>query len=270
MTREELPEQARPLFTRPVVAIHPGAGNITKQWPEAHMADLIALLIERNDVAVLLIGGEDDRDIAASILARVARPGRVASAVGAVTLRDLPRLLAACALYVGNDSGPKHIAAAMGVPTIGIHSGVVDPGEWAPMGERAVALHRNMSCSPCYLAKADDCPRGLACIRLLEPALVHRMAETFLARPVGPAAPRAAMPVLATPVLAMISEGVRPEAVSPNGPVANGTIHDVSLSDAVLSRAGGLGIAAGVAAPAPSMAIGQPRRTRRVQIMEGE
>ena len=261
MTREELPEQARPLFTRPVVAIHPGAGNITKQWPEAHMADLIALLIERNDVAVLLIGGEDDRDIAASILERVARsgrvaPGRIASAVGAVTLRDLPRLLAACALYVGNDSGPKHIAAAMGVPTIGIHSGVVDPGEWAPMGERTVALYRNMSCSPCYLAKADDCPRGLACIRLLEPALVHRMAETFLARPVGPAASRAAVPALA------LTSGV------PRLDVTKADVPRADVPRADVPRAGLS--SSGAAAPATSLAISQPRGSRRVQIMEGE
>jgi ADP-heptose:LPS heptosyltransferase len=100
-----------------------------------------------------------------------------------VSLRELPRVLAACALFIGGNSGPKHIAAASGVPTIGIHSGVVDPGEWGPIGERAVALYRDMSCAPCFLAKPEHCPRGLACVELLEPALVHQMARMFLARP---------------------------------------------------------------------------------------
>ena len=55
-----LPEKVRALFAKPVVAIHPGAGNITKQWPQEHFAALIDLLIERNDVNILLIGGPDE------------------------------------------------------------------------------------------------------------------------------------------------------------------------------------------------------------------
>src|SRR6185312_8844286 len=128
---------------------------------------------------------------ATTIVGLVARPDRVASVAGQVPLKDLPRLLAACALFIGGNSGPKHIAAASGVPTIGIHSGVVDPGEWGPMGDRAVALYRDMSCAPCFLAKPEHCPRGLACVEALDPALVHRTARMFLARPEVPrAAPR--------------------------------------------------------------------------------
>ena len=93
-------------------------------------------------------------------------------------------LLTACALYVGNNSGPKHIAAALGVPTIGIHSGVVDAIEWGPIGKRAVAVRRNMTCSPCYIARLEDCPRSFACMRGLEPNLVQEVSEIFLARAV--------------------------------------------------------------------------------------
>src|SRR5580658_8894012 len=109
---------------------------------------------------------------------------RIASVAGVLALRDLPHLLAACALFIGCDSGPKHIAAASGVPTIGVHSGIVDPGEWGPRGERSVALYRDMSCAPCFLARPEDCSRGLACVKLLEPPLVFEMARVFLARPV--------------------------------------------------------------------------------------
>jgi ADP-heptose:LPS heptosyltransferase/GT2 family glycosyltransferase len=192
MAIDALPEQVRHLFVRPVVAIHPGSGNVMRQWPEKHIPPLIDLLIERNDVSVLLIGGRDDEEKAVSIIAQVARQDRVASVVGQVSLGALPRLLAACALFIGGNSGPKHIAAASGVPTIGIHSGVVDPGEWGPMGERAVALYRDMSCAPCFLAKPEHCPRGLACVEALDPALVHQMARMFLARP--------ERPVIATPL----------------------------------------------------------------------
>ena len=182
---DEFPEAVAALFDKPVVAIHPGAGNITKQWPEEHFSALIDLLIEKNDVNILLVGGPDEVEIADALMEAVLHPEAVASMAGQTSLVMLPRVLAACVLYIGNDSGPKHIAAAMGLPTIGIHSGVVDATEWGPVGRRAVAMQRNMTCSPCYLAVAADCPRGLACLNLLEPGDVHRLAETMLARPFG-------------------------------------------------------------------------------------
>ncbi|PPQ37663.1 glycosyltransferase family 9 protein [Rhodopila globiformis] len=184
MPLAELPRAVRALFRRRVVAVHPGAGNVTKQWPEAHFSALIDLLIERHDVAILLIGGPDETDIADRLLAQGLHPERMASMAGRTGLADLPRLLGNCVLYIGNDSGPKHIASAIGIATIGIHSGVVDPVEWGPIGVNAVALRRAMTCSPCYLANAADCPRALACLRFLEPSLVYEAASLMLARPV--------------------------------------------------------------------------------------
>jgi ADP-heptose:LPS heptosyltransferase/GT2 family glycosyltransferase len=200
MPVSELPEHARHLFARPVVAIHPGSGNVMRQWPEKHIAPLIDLLLERNDVSVLVVGGRDDEAKAEAIVARVARPDRVATVAGQTRLGDLPRLLAACALFIGGNSGPKHIAAASGVPTIGIHSGVVDPGEWGPMGPRSVALYRDMSCAPCFLAKPEHCPRNLACVEMLDPALVHRTAQMFLAKPERPASVEPMAPPAVKPV----------------------------------------------------------------------
>jgi ADP-heptose:LPS heptosyltransferase len=187
-----------------------------RQWPVKHIPPLVDLLLEQNDVAVLLVGGRDDEEKAASILRQVGRPDRIASVAGQVALIDLPRLLAACSLFIGGNSGPKHIAAASGVPTIGIHSGVVDPGEWGPIGDRAAALYRDMSCAPCFLAKPEHCPRGLACVEMLDPALVHQMAQMFLARPADLRVP-ALMPRVATPVAAAGKQR-RKIAVPPSEP----------------------------------------------------
>lgn len=182
---ETLPEPVRALFAKPVVAMHIGAGNITKTWPAEYFSALIDLLIERNGVNVMLIGGPDDREPSEALLETLLRPDAVGSVAGRAGLSELPRLLSACCLYIGNDSGPKHIAAALGIPTIGIHSGVVDAIEWGPVGRRAVALRRNMTCSPCYLARAEDCPRALACLHHLDPSVVHETATMLLARPVA-------------------------------------------------------------------------------------
>ena len=181
---EFLEDDARALFVKPVVAVHPGVGNAMRQWPAEHFASLIDLLVEKNAVNAVLIGGPEEAELASQVLDQVVHRDSVVSLVGKTRLQHLPAVLSACALYVGNNSGPKHIAAALGVPTIGIHSGVVDAVEWGPIGKRAVALQRSMTCSPCYLARQEDCSRNFACMRGLEPAIVQEVSEIFLARPV--------------------------------------------------------------------------------------
>ncbi len=62
---------SRALFVKPVVAIHPGVGNITQQWPAEHFAALIDLLIEKNGVNIVLVGGPDEVEIADEVMAQV-------------------------------------------------------------------------------------------------------------------------------------------------------------------------------------------------------
>jgi len=185
-------EMAEALFARPVVCVHTGAGAANKQWPAASFAGLIDLLVGALAVHVLIIGGPDEAAFAERVMADVRGPERVFSAIGKTTLRTLPLALLSCELYVGNDSGPKHMAASLGVPTIGIHSGSVDAGEWGPMGVSTLTLRRDMTCGPCYIAHAEDCPRALACLRGITVGEVFRACQRMLAlRPAGPDAPAA-------------------------------------------------------------------------------
>jgi ADP-heptose:LPS heptosyltransferase/GT2 family glycosyltransferase len=158
---------------KPVVCIHPGVGNVVRQWPAASFAALIDLLAARPGLNAVLIGSPDEAAIAEEIMRKVADPHRVISLVGAVSLAALPSLMRRCVLFVGNNSGPQHIAASLGMKTLGIHSGVVDAAEWAPRGAQAMAIRRRMVCSPCYLEFASDCPRDLACLTGLLPREVH-------------------------------------------------------------------------------------------------
>jgi ADP-heptose:LPS heptosyltransferase len=167
------------LLHRPLVCIHAGAGNRLKQWPVASFVALINLLAETEDVRVVLVGAPDDEPMGREIEAAVP-PGVILSLVGLATLVDLPTILRACALFVGNDSGPKHIAAALGVPTVGIHSANVDAGEWGPLGPRAVAIRRKMSCGPCYISKLEACPRNATCLTGIRPQNVYHVCRPLL------------------------------------------------------------------------------------------
>ncbi len=169
------------LYKRPVVCIHPASGTEMRQWPPENFSALIDLLIDSADINVAVIGGPDERALSEKVIAKVAGKERVISLVGRLKLAELPYFIETCALFVGNNSGPKHIAAAVGVPTVGIHSGVVDPREWGPLGEIGVAVKREMTCAPCYLARREDCHRGLACVSGLPASDVLPICQTFLA-----------------------------------------------------------------------------------------
>jgi ADP-heptose:LPS heptosyltransferase len=182
--------------TAPFVCIHPAAGSEMRQWPASHFGQLIDLLLDSGKVRVVLIGGPDERSFAEAVLANVASSirssvpsgassgasssGALVDLVGQLDLSELPSVLSRALLFIGNNSGPQHWAAALGIPTVGIHSGVVDAREWGPLGPRAVALRRRMSCSPCFIERRDDCPRQLACLTGLKPIDVFRRCRAFL------------------------------------------------------------------------------------------
>jgi ADP-heptose:LPS heptosyltransferase/GT2 family glycosyltransferase/tetratricopeptide (TPR) repeat protein/SAM-dependent methyltransferase len=168
------------LFSRPVVCLHPAAGGPLKQWPPGYFARLIDLLVEREQVNVALIGGSDEKGIATEVLRAVRHHGAVTDLVAELRLADLPNLMLRCALFVGNDSGPKHLAAGLGVPTVAVHSGVVDPHEWGPVGPYAVSLRREMECSPCYLTNLVDCHRRNECMTGIMPGEVYTACKRML------------------------------------------------------------------------------------------
>jgi ADP-heptose:LPS heptosyltransferase len=114
------------------LAVHPGSGSVTKNWPAQRFAALIDALAPGE--AWLLVEGPADEASAAplrglprAVLARD-RP-----------LRSLGALLGHAGLYVGNDSGVTHLAAAWGAPTLALF-GPTDPTIWGPVGERVTSI----------------------------------------------------------------------------------------------------------------------------------
>ena len=169
----------------PLACVHPGAGNLTKQWPAASFAAVIDLLVA-DGMAVVLVGSAEEAGVADAVLRHAAPGAPVCSLAGSLELALLPALLQACALFVGNDSGPKHLAGSLGVPTVGVHSGVVDAREWGPAGHAAVAVQKQMVCGPCYIATAEDCPRALACLTGVRARDVYAACRRVMAVGVAP------------------------------------------------------------------------------------
>ncbi|HTZ71386.1 MAG TPA: glycosyltransferase family 9 protein, partial [Acetobacteraceae bacterium] len=164
-----LAKLGKAFLAKPLACIHPGVGNPVRQWPAESFAALIDLLVAEENLHVVLVGGGDEAPIAQEVVSLISSKGTVASLVGALNLTELSAVIRASAIFVGNNSGPKHIAAAAGVPTVGIHSGVVDAREWAPLGGAAMALQRRVICAPCYAEFTSECPRAMACLTGIRP-----------------------------------------------------------------------------------------------------
>ncbi|HEX5453906.1 MAG TPA: glycosyltransferase family 9 protein [Stellaceae bacterium] len=164
----------------PLVCVHPAAGSAIRQWPVAGFAWVIDRLVAEYDARVVLVGAPAEEETAEAVRRLVCRPERVASLIGILPLAGLPGLLAGCALFLGNNSGPKHLAAGLGVPTVGVHGGTVDVREWGPVGPAAVAVSREVACSPCYLPYAEECPRGVVCLAELAPVHVYEACRRLL------------------------------------------------------------------------------------------
>ncbi|OIO39301.1 MAG: hypothetical protein AUJ75_01475 [Candidatus Omnitrophica bacterium CG1_02_49_10] len=162
---------------RPIIGFNPSSSSPSKMWPVGRFAvtaDRIAG--ELNADILILSGGEDEalaREMAAAMKVRpLVACGR--------PLKDTVALIARCALFISNDSGPVHIACAIGVPAISIF-GRIEPGlgykRWGPTGERSIALHKDVGCKECL---ADNCKIGFKCLAAVAPDDVISSAKQLL------------------------------------------------------------------------------------------
>ncbi len=151
---------------RPLVVLNPNAGSLSleRRWPPARFAELARGLVERRDLRVVLIGAPSERDWTSNVSARLGdlRESNFANLAGRLGIGPLNALLERADLFVGNDSGPMHLAAAHGTPTLGLF-GPETPLMYAPLGTRAESLYKPPACSPCinvHNNKVASCVRG--------------------------------------------------------------------------------------------------------------
>jgi heptosyltransferase II len=164
---------------RPLVALNTGATNSrAKCWPVERFAALGDALIEQCNAQIVLIGAPAERANAAEVLAQMRLPKAV-NLAGETTMAQLIGLLARCDLLVSNDTGPAHIAAALGRPTLTIF-GPTNEWETAPTGARAALIRaEGIECARCMYR---DCPIDHRCMtRLAVEAVAERALSLLLA-----------------------------------------------------------------------------------------
>ncbi|CAN1724927.1 ADP-heptose:LPS heptosyltransferase [Hyphomicrobium sp. 1Nfss2.1] len=162
----------------PYAVLSIGAGDPIRQWPIDYFRELASGITEAFDLDIVILGGRAEESLARE-LAQLLPAATTHMAIG-VPLERLPDIVSRSAAFVGHGSGTTHLAAALGVPTVAILSGVSRIDIWRPVGRHAVSLTGQTKCAPCGLRQPEDCPFGVGCMSAITPAHVLEQIEVML------------------------------------------------------------------------------------------
>jgi heptosyltransferase-2 len=164
---------ARPHALR--VAIGAGATyGFAKCWPPPRFAELANRLQSQNNADVILFGTATEAAVSNAIAKEMRWPP--IDLTGKTAIADLPALLSQCHLFIGNDSGAMHVAAAVGLPVVAVF-GPTDPLGTAPVTPRCTIIQEKPYCSPCFLRR---CPTDHRCMTSVTPDMVEARVRPWL------------------------------------------------------------------------------------------
>jgi heptosyltransferase-2 len=157
------------------VAIGAGASyGSAKCWPPPRFAELASRLQAQSDADIVLFGTPVEAAVSNAISAGMRRAP--IDLTGKTATADLPALLSQCHLFIGNDSGAMHVAAAVGLPVVAIF-GPTDPFGTAPVTPLCKVVQEKPYCSPCFLRR---CPTDHRCMNAVTPDMVEAAARHWL------------------------------------------------------------------------------------------
>jgi len=161
-----------------IIVINPHSSNPAKCWPKEQFVRVADQLYLRLSAKVVIIGTTEERNSAINLISFAKYPP--INLCGKLTLTQLAALLYRCALLISNDSGPVHIAAACGRPTVAIFGRNipgVSPRRWGAWGDGHISLHKDPGCNPC---PDRDCPYNFKCLTSITTEEVLQAAEKQL------------------------------------------------------------------------------------------
>jgi heptosyltransferase-2 len=159
----------------PRIAIGAGASyGSAKCWPPSRFAEMANRLQSEADADVILFGTAAEASVSEAIFAEMRRSP--IDLTGKTAIADLPALLSQCHLFIGNDSGAMHVAAAVGLPVVAVF-GPTDPFGTVPVTPRCTVVQQKPYCSPCFLRR---CPTDHRCMTAIKADMVEAAARSWL------------------------------------------------------------------------------------------
>jgi heptosyltransferase-2 len=162
-----------------VVGMHPGARWETKRWSEEKFARVCQILNQKPKVKIILFGDQKNQEVIERISPHV-EDQKLLKAVN-LPLNEFMSLIKRCDCFVTNDSGPMHIASALGVPVVAIFGPTHPQLGFSPIGSENIVMTANVKCSPCSLHGEKKChKKSRYCMDLIEPEMVTDAVEKIL------------------------------------------------------------------------------------------
>lgn len=145
-----------------IIVFNAGASCPSKRWSAERFAEAGNELVKRAGAKIVVIGGESDKEAGSKVASLI--KGTCLDLSGKTTVADLASIFRRSNLLISNDSGPVHIACAVGAPVVAIFGRSdrgLSPLRWGPTGGRSVILHKATGCEVCL---AHNCAKGFACL----------------------------------------------------------------------------------------------------------
>ena len=159
---------------RSLVAINPMAKWKTKLWEPTRFASLADLLHEKRGAGIIFTGSAADKAAIEAIQSVMST--EAVNLAGRTTLKQLAYLYQKCAVVISTDTGPMHIAAAMGSPLVVALFGPTSPLKTGPYGGRKKVIRAGVACSPCFKKKCND----MWCMRQITVDMVYEAVKETL------------------------------------------------------------------------------------------
>ena len=162
------------------VGLVPGAKHATKRWLKDGFAEVGKRLWQEDRIGAVVLGGREEKVLVENVTESIGKGARPAFDL---TLRQMASVLASCQAVLTNDSGPMHLATAVGTPVVALFGPTVEAFGFFPLGERNVVLERVLPCRPCSLHGTEKCPEGhFKCMREITAGEVLGAVRGVLAR----------------------------------------------------------------------------------------
>ncbi|KJJ83611.1 lipopolysaccharide heptosyltransferase II [Candidatus Omnitrophus magneticus] len=161
-----------------IIAIHPGASNPAKLWPKENYRDLALKLKNKFSARIIILGGNDEKPLGEWLSREIGEDSL--NTAGAFDLKELTAIIKKSACFIGNDTGPAHIAASLNIPVITIFGRRIPgagPKRWRPWGEKNIVFYEDADCGVC---KDSLCDKSYRCLTLVTVKKVFTAASGIL------------------------------------------------------------------------------------------
>jgi ADP-heptose:LPS heptosyltransferase len=162
------------------IGVSLGAGSELRKWKKDYWINLLPRLIKTYNAHIIFFGGSADIDETKAVAAKLS-PDHYTDLTDKIPLAHAPTYMKLLNAYIGCDTGPTHLAANLGLPTVDIYAGISNISVWRARGPNVKTVYAEVICAPCHLRFKEDCPNNNICMEAIAPDIVYACFEQVLA-----------------------------------------------------------------------------------------